>query len=212
MRKIKETIKKVQNIIIYFKENNRVMKEAGIKLNKSTKIDSVKVDKRKVNIYHIPNMHVLGALYGCALYTGVRHQIIVDDYYMNSSDNLKQFILNHECGHILHKDYSKDFLKTLITQLRAIANGTIQDIAQNTDSLRMWEKEVEADKHAADTIGTNNAIVALKELYTAVPQKEIADRIVALGGEAPENPFNSLFSNVIIDSVTTISLDALDAI
>lgn len=199
-------IKGIVTVIQYLIASNAQMKEAGIVFEKDNMIDSIVVDKKKVNIYHIKNMYMLGIMFGGVLYNGI-HRIMVDDNYMNASNNLKQFIISHECGHIANKHYSKGYIKLLMGQLKAIANGTIGTAADNTMALRMWEKEIEADRYAASVIGASNAIDALRELYAATPQEEIAMRIMELGGEKPENPFNSLVS--IWNNAPVVSIDEL---
>lgn len=175
-------LKKIRRLINYVVTNNKVFKEYGIKFTKSNLISHTIVDGKKVSIYYMPNMNMLGMVFGAVVYDGFVHRMMVDNHYMNASDNLKDFIIAHESGHIHNKDYSNGYWRIVLKQLKAIMDGNIETAANATIALRQWEKEKAADAYANQT---TNGIAALTELYYTIPTEEIRNRIVELVENRP---------------------------
>lgn len=118
-------------------------------------------------------MKVSGVMFSSVVRERYRYVIAVDDHFDKVSSATQQFLIQHEIGHIICKHVAK---YSYLNQLYRLAMSLIS----------VDEKELEADNYAADTVGINNAIRALEELYSYRRNKEIAKRIEILKHEREE--------------------------
>lgn len=201
--------KGIRRIVEYIVVNTKIMKANNVEFKRKNRIHTLRVNGKKVGVYYIPNLRVLGSLCAMTIYTGMgKHIIVVDDMYMQGSTALQKFALNHECGHVVHKDLSEGYMKKIFNMYLNIARGVVGNMVDSVMLNRMWEQEVAADKYAANVVGTETAIVALKELYSKTGyQTEIARRIKELGGTV-NNPLDNLLKEWIGDT-QSIHVDEL---
>lgn len=94
-----------------------------------------------------------------ATYENGKHDIFVDNVFMDLSPETQQFIIEHEIGHIMHRH------KTELKQ-------------RQWDMFwgKVHQHEIEADQYAAHMVGKEAAIRALKELYKITYNRELKRR------------------------------------
>ena len=169
----------------------------------------VTIGKKKVDVYYNPELvNYMGIILGAAMFTGRKHVIMVDDYYMRADDNVKQFILQHECGHIHNKDLSKGFIKQMYKQLVQIGGGITQAdyiIENRTENI---EREYNADMYALHVCGKDIAEKGLGYIWGLTQTEEIEERLRRIGSSLPNNA--SMWSYVDIDTMHSISLEEIE--
>lgn len=166
-----------------------------------------------VSKYYKPEaLELAGTLFGLAINlggmtTGNKYSIIIDDNFSLLSESTKEFALYHELGHINNGDLvdlSNFFnnIRLLIKQIMYLAKGNKLTIIDNK------EIEIAADKYAADHIGVDNAILALKELQSLVSDVDLSSRIIALGGNTTDLLCSQL-KNFFFTTTNTMSFEEL---
>lgn len=125
---------------------------------------------------------------------GQRIVILVDDFYMNLPDDIKEFIIYHEIGHILNGDiFDIKFGLFLPKEKRHFVR--IKRMFNSKESILMEEM---ADLYAADKVGTHTSIKAislLNEEFKTGGKKEIKMRYENL-----KNISKILYSRIIAES------------
>lgn len=109
------------------------------------------------------------------------HILYYDGWFLKMSEGTQKFILAHELGHVIkgHTDGSRD---NMGERLEFLKEGTaVQPI------------ELEADAFAADEVGVETAISALKEIKKLVGTSEASAEIDLRISALEENKENYLF-------------------
>lgn len=146
-------------------------------LDEAIAIELVGQPMEDCGVYYAPaTMRAVGALVSAAIplmtTTGVvANAIITDRMFDKLSDNAKQFVINHERGHIRCHDAEKLVGVTHKKYLLACVLGCPAI-------------ERAADAYASEVIGFENALSAMKELMTLnvpmIAKFQIAKRYIAL--------------------------------
>ena len=175
---------------------NKQLKE--FKNTKDMLIGKVMVDGKAIRVYHNHNMiHQFGLLMGATEFNGIRHLIMVDDYYMQAPADVQRFILQHECGHIYNKDLCTGYLKKVYSQLVSLGSGNELTDTVISDRYDNIQREYNADMYAVHMCGKKTVERGIQYAWSLVPNEELIERNNRIGGLAPLKMKDNLLSNTL---------------
>jgi Zn-dependent peptidase ImmA (M78 family) len=151
------------NFVKTIKEQVEASNEIRYKIFYTSNI--IEINNIKIRIFDEPLvLKASGFVFAaCIIVNDKTLDVYIDENYKKCSTNAKEFILYHEVGHLVNKNLNSSPMKRSFLGLFTVDKA-----------------ELEADKYAADNIGIDNVIAALKELYTMINTGEIKRRIAVM--------------------------------
>lgn len=124
-----------------------------------------------IKVYHSNELAKIYNCFGACITINnlyYKPHIIVDDIFMNLSDNAKTFVLLHEVGHFVNGDLKNVYNNTRLERIKLLIKNIKESLLIRL-SLRYPAKETKADFYAANKIGSKSKTLdALNEVYDLI--------------------------------------------